>query len=320
MKTGRRIEELVAAASRRRAPAEARLRPGAVAGRGEGAGAGAARRRSSPARSSDAARRATTGCTRSSSTATGRWRFRRRAAVRLVTRGGLDWTHRYGDLADAFAALPCREAVVDGEIVVQDDGRHQPLRAAAGRAVARGAERARVLRLRPGAARRVEPDRRAARRGARSCSRSSSPGATGGRRSSISDHVRGGGRGVLRAGLARSGSRGWCRSAPTAPYQPGRSKTWTKAQGEARRRLRDRGLHRVGRRRAGSGRWRSGSGSRASSSIAARSGPGSTRATLADLLARLGPLEDPGLAHRRGAEGCPSGCGRSIRRGSSIRT
>ncbi|WP_332687094.1 DNA ligase D [Devosia sp.] len=41
--------------------------------------------------------------------------------VRLITRGGLDWTKRYGDLPSAFAALNCREAVIDGEIVVLDD-------------------------------------------------------------------------------------------------------------------------------------------------------------------------------------------------------
>ena len=41
--------------------------------------------------------------------------------VRLITRGGLDWTKRYGDLPDAFADLNCREAVIDGEIVVLDD-------------------------------------------------------------------------------------------------------------------------------------------------------------------------------------------------------
>jgi ATP-dependent DNA ligase len=38
--------------------------------------------------------------------------------VRLITRSGLDWTHRYGDLGAAFAALPCWDAVIDGEIVV----------------------------------------------------------------------------------------------------------------------------------------------------------------------------------------------------------
>ncbi|MBN9216330.1 MAG: non-homologous end-joining DNA ligase, partial [Mesorhizobium sp.] len=40
--------------------------------------------------------------------------------VRLITRGGIDWTKRYGDLPHAFARLPCREAIIDGEIVVLD--------------------------------------------------------------------------------------------------------------------------------------------------------------------------------------------------------
>lgn len=44
-----------------------------------------------------------------------------KGAVRLITRGGLDWTRRYGDLGAAFSALPCRAAIVDGEIVVVDD-------------------------------------------------------------------------------------------------------------------------------------------------------------------------------------------------------
>jgi bifunctional non-homologous end joining protein LigD len=41
-------------------------------------------------------------------------------AVRLLTRTGQDWTDRYGLLAKAFAALPCKQALIDGEIVVQD--------------------------------------------------------------------------------------------------------------------------------------------------------------------------------------------------------
>ncbi len=40
--------------------------------------------------------------------------------TRLITRGGLDWTKRYGDLPKAFGELNCREAVIDGEIVVLD--------------------------------------------------------------------------------------------------------------------------------------------------------------------------------------------------------
>ncbi len=41
--------------------------------------------------------------------------------VKLLTRTGIDWTDRYGQLADAFAALPVKQAVIDGEIVVVDE-------------------------------------------------------------------------------------------------------------------------------------------------------------------------------------------------------
>jgi bifunctional non-homologous end joining protein LigD len=41
--------------------------------------------------------------------------------VRLLTRTGLDWTDRYGRLAGAFEKLPCEQALIDGEIVVQDE-------------------------------------------------------------------------------------------------------------------------------------------------------------------------------------------------------
>jgi bifunctional non-homologous end joining protein LigD len=40
--------------------------------------------------------------------------------VRLITRGGHDWTARYGALARAFEKLPCKSAILDGEVVVQD--------------------------------------------------------------------------------------------------------------------------------------------------------------------------------------------------------
>ncbi|TIO92715.1 MAG: ATP-dependent DNA ligase, partial [Mesorhizobium sp.] len=41
--------------------------------------------------------------------------------VRLITRGGLDWTKRYGDLPQAFSRLPASRAIIDGEIMVLDD-------------------------------------------------------------------------------------------------------------------------------------------------------------------------------------------------------
>jgi bifunctional non-homologous end joining protein LigD len=43
-----------------------------------------------------------------------------RDEVRLITRSGLDWTGRYGVLPQAFRAIPCEQALIDGEIVVQD--------------------------------------------------------------------------------------------------------------------------------------------------------------------------------------------------------
>lgn len=42
-------------------------------------------------------------------------------SVTLITRSGLDWTKRYRDLAGAFTKLSCKDAVIDGEIVVLDD-------------------------------------------------------------------------------------------------------------------------------------------------------------------------------------------------------
>jgi bifunctional non-homologous end joining protein LigD len=41
-------------------------------------------------------------------------------AVRLITRNGHDWTKRYDALAKAFEKLVCQNAILDGEVVVQD--------------------------------------------------------------------------------------------------------------------------------------------------------------------------------------------------------
>jgi bifunctional non-homologous end joining protein LigD len=40
--------------------------------------------------------------------------------VRMITRNGHDWTARYRALAKAFEKLPCKSAILDGEVVVQD--------------------------------------------------------------------------------------------------------------------------------------------------------------------------------------------------------
>ena len=50
--------------------------------------------------------------------------YRLKAQVRgdrakLLTRGGQDWTDRFGAVAEALAALPTRTAILDGELVVE---------------------------------------------------------------------------------------------------------------------------------------------------------------------------------------------------------
>jgi ATP-dependent DNA ligase len=46
-----------------------------------------------------------------------------RRAVRLLTRNGLDWTHKYPQIAKAVAALSARQAYLDGELCgVRADG------------------------------------------------------------------------------------------------------------------------------------------------------------------------------------------------------
>jgi bifunctional non-homologous end joining protein LigD len=42
-------------------------------------------------------------------------------AVRLLTRKQLDWTHRFERIAKAVAALPVKTALLDGELVVEDE-------------------------------------------------------------------------------------------------------------------------------------------------------------------------------------------------------
>ena len=322
VKTGRRDRGAGRGAGRRGRSRPARLQARRAAGRGA--------RRPVPARVEPQLatlgrarrRRATAGCTRSSSTATARWRTSPRAAVAAdhPQRARLD-ASATATCGDAFAALPCREAVIDGEIVVLDDGRRQPLRRCCRtRCRERRRQRARLLRLRPAPPRRLGPRRGAARAAQGAAARSCSPGS----RRALGDPVQRPRRGrrasALRAGVASSGSRGSSRSAASAPYQPGRSKTWIKAKalksgdfviagytvsaaagglaalalGEwvgRRARLSRQGRHRLRCRDADAACWRGSSRSRTGRSAA-----------------------------RRRAEGCASGCGRCCRRMSTIPT
>ena len=205
VKSGRRIEELAPAA-----PAKVgRLRPGALAGAVKGPGP----ERLTPQLASPVERPPEGGDWLHEIKLDGyrTLAFRDGEAVRLVTRGGLDWTHRYGDLAEAFRALPCREAVVDGEIVVQDEGGVSRF-ALLQDALSRGARNELVFfafdlvrldgwNLAGGAA----------GRSGRGCCGSCWRGRRGGRRSSSPTMWRGAGRGST-SRCRGWGWRGWSRS------------------------------------------------------------------------------------------------------------
>ena len=45
---------------------------------------------------------------------------RGKSRVRLLTRKGLDWTHRMPEIAEALSEIPVKDAVLDGEVVVTD--------------------------------------------------------------------------------------------------------------------------------------------------------------------------------------------------------
>src|SRR3546814_3968515 len=43
-----------------------------------------------------------------------------RSTVRAFTRNGHDWSERYSGIVARAKGLPCRSAILDGEIIVQD--------------------------------------------------------------------------------------------------------------------------------------------------------------------------------------------------------
>ena len=48
-------------------------------------------------------------------------RDKKSRSATMITRSGLDWTHRMPDIAAALAELPVEDALLDGEVVVFDD-------------------------------------------------------------------------------------------------------------------------------------------------------------------------------------------------------
>lgn len=46
-----------------------------------------------------------------------------RGTVRAFTRTGLDWSDRYPGIVDRAESLSCGSAIIDGEVIVQDEAR-----------------------------------------------------------------------------------------------------------------------------------------------------------------------------------------------------
>ena len=159
--------------------------------------------------------------------------------VRMFTRNGNDWTHRFQAAADGVASLGARTAVLDGEIVVRDDqGRssfrllQQGLDGAAGRPLEFVAFD--LLRVDTLDARALPLDarRKALRTLLRSSRRKNAP--------RLSEELPGSPH-VLLAAACRLGLEGIICKRRDAAYQSGRGRAWLKVkaatQGVRRHRL-----------------------------------------------------------------------------------
>ena len=287
VKSGRRIEELAPAA-----PVKVgRLRPGSLAGAVKGPGP----ERLAPQLASPVERPPEGGDWLHEIKLDGyrTLALRDGEAVRLITRGGLDWTHRYGDLAEAFRGLPCREAVVDGEIVVLDEGGVSRF-ALLQDALSRGARNELVffafdlVRLDGWNLAGVPLVKR------KGLLRQLLAGATGRSAIQFSDHVEGGGAGFYEQ-VSRMGLEGVVSKRGSAVYQPGRSKTWVKCKAKL---YGDFVIVGYTASAAAGGLGALALGEWVDGELVYRGkvGTGFDAATLADLLARLRPLEDRELA------------------------
>ncbi|MGN7802628.1 DNA ligase D [Ensifer sp. 22521] len=149
--------------------------------------------------------------------------------IRLITRNGLDWTKRYGDLPDAFRKLPCREAIIDGEIVVLDD-RGISRFALLQDALSTGVDSKLVfyafdiLHLEGWNLTEVPLERRKALLAQLLEGQVSSRSAI-----QFSDHVEGDGHGLYDQ-ASELGLEGIVSKRASAPYRSGRTQTWTKTK------------------------------------------------------------------------------------------
>lgn len=149
--------------------------------------------------------------------------------VALITRSGLDWTKRYGFLRDALRGLNCKQAMIDGEIVVVDDN-----------GVARFAALQQALSS--GDSHRLTFyafdliyldgwDLRKATLAKRKqlLAQLLAGQASGSSPVQFSDHVEGDGRALFER-VAELGLEGIVSKRSTAPYVSGRTATWTKSK------------------------------------------------------------------------------------------
>jgi DNA ligase D len=290
VKSGRRIEELVAAPAAA-ATSTRRLRPGALPGAIKGPPPAGLRPQLATAVAEPPDGEDWLHEIKLDGYRTLAWRDA--DGVRLITRSGLDWTHRYGDLGEAFRALPCREAIVDGEIVALDPkgvSRFALLQDA----LSRGARSELVffafdlLRLDGWTLTAVPLEARKALL-ARLLA-----GATGRSAVQYSDHVRGGGRGFYDQ-VSALGLEGVISKRASAPYLPGRSKTWTKVKAKLTGDFVIAGFT-LSDKADGIGALVLGEWVEGDLRYRGKVGTGFDAATLADLHRRLAPLEDRALA------------------------
>ncbi len=214
-------------------------------------------------------------------------------AVRLLTRKGLDWTHRYGALADAIAALDCREAVIDGEVVVLDESGISRFGALQD-ALSRKADGEMVffafdlLHLNGWDLRDVPLARRKDLLAALLAD--SAPDAP----VQYSDHVAGAA-GEFFERATEMGLEGVVSKRASAPYRSGRTVTWTKSKA---RKVGDFAIAGYTTSEAAGGLAALGLADWVEGELVWRGkvGTGFDQKTLRDLEARLAPLADPSLA------------------------
>ena len=244
------------------------------------------------------------GCTRSSSTATAPWRISPTAAVRLITRSGIDWTKRYGDLPRGLR----HAAVPRGASSTARSWCSTTRASAASRALqdalASGAGNKLVFYafdllhldgwdLTAGAAGAAQGAARAScspamRQAARRSSSATTSTATATRSTSA---------------RRRLGLEGIVSKRANAPYQSGRSQDLDQDQGAEDRRFRHRRLHHLRGRRGAGGAGARRMGRTASCTIAARSAPASMPRRCTSLLRAPRGAADRRSTARRCAEG-----------------